>query len=169
MWNQFRIDHLIFSIIRNKLSNVVGIMKRIHKYVPTRTLLIMYNSLFLSHLNYSILAWGFSQGRIFLLQKRVIRIMCNSSYLAHTDPLLKNLGILKLQDILKLKALKFYYRYTKMEVPDYFQNMFQESQVTHAYNTRQRGRAMIPIPTKSKNKYCIRYYIPNLVINTPLH
>ena len=93
--------------------------------------------------------------------------MSNSSYLAHTDPLFKNLGILKLQDILKLKALKFYYRYTKMEVPDYFQNMFQESQVTHAYNTRQRGRAMIPIPTKSKNKYCIRYYIPNLVINPP--
>ena len=95
------------------------------------------------------------------------RLICNSRFLAHTDPLLKKIGILKLHDIFKLKALKFYYRYIKNEVPNYFQNMFQVSPVIHAYNTRQRGSATLPIPTKSRNKNCIRYYIPNLITNIP--
>ena len=60
--------------IGNKLSKVIGIFRRIRKYVPTKTLLIMYNSLFLSHLNFGILAWGHTQDRIFKLQKKAVRI-----------------------------------------------------------------------------------------------
>ena len=153
--------------IGNKLSKVIGIFKRINKFVPTSSLLLMYNSLFLSHLNYSILAWGYSSGRIFSLQKKAVRIISKSSFNAHTDPLFKQLKILKLQDIFKLKALKFYFRYKNNEVPNYFQNIFETFQVHHSYNTRHRGNASLPIPARSRNKKCIRFYIPNLVKNTP--
>ena len=42
-------------------------------------------------------------------QKRVIRIMNNASYLAHTDPLLFSNGILKVHDIYKLNVGLYMY------------------------------------------------------------
>ena len=153
--------------IGNKLSKVIGIFKRINKYVPMKGLLLIYNSLFLSHLNYSILSWGYSHDRIFLLQKKVIRLMCNARYNAHTDPLFHQLHVLKVQDILKLKALKFYFRYSKNDVPSYFQGMFDYSPSVHSHFTRNRGKACLPKPTRPSLKHCIRYYIPLLLQNIP--
>ena len=42
--------------------------------------------------------------------KKTIRNISNSHLLAHTDPLLKDLGLLKVGDIFKLRLLKFYYK-----------------------------------------------------------
>ena len=151
-----------------KLSKVVGIFKKLKKFLPTRTLLLMYNSLFLSHLNYCILVWGFSCDRIFMLQKKVIRLICNARYNAHTDSLFKQLNILKVHDILQLKALKFYYRYTKCEVPSYFDNMFEFTYATHTHFTRSRGRPILPAPKKTSLKKCIRFYIPHILQTSPL-
>ena len=58
------------NMISNKLSRIVGILKRLRHYIPLTGLLLIYNSLFLPHLNYSILAWGHSCDRVFKLQKR---------------------------------------------------------------------------------------------------
>ena len=113
------------------------------------------------------MAWGYSSGRIFSLQKKAVCIISKLSFNARTDPLFKQLKILKLQDIFKLKALKFYFRYKNNEVPNYFQNIFETFQVHHSYNTRHKGNARLPIPARSRNKKCIRFYIPNLVKNTP--
>ena len=57
--------------ISNKLSRICGVLSRLKHYVPVLILEIIYNSLFLSHLNYGITAWGFNVGpRIKTLQKR---------------------------------------------------------------------------------------------------
>ena len=57
--------------ISNKLSRICGVLSRLKHYVPVLILKIIYNSLFLSHLNYGITAWGFNVGpRIKTLQKR---------------------------------------------------------------------------------------------------
>ena len=58
------------------------------------------------------------------LQKSAIRLISQAPYRVHTEPLFKNLNILKISDLLYLKALKFYYRYIKIELPMYFTNMF---------------------------------------------
>ena len=152
--------------IGNKLSKVVGVFKRIKNYIPLDTMLLMYNSLFLPHLNYSLLAWGYSCTRIFSLQKRVIRLICQARYIAHTDPLFKKLNILKVDDLLHLKALKFYFRYTKNDLPDYFQNMFSVSPPSHTHFTR-RNKTPLPIPARARSKNYIRFYLPVLLQNLP--
>ena len=59
------------NYISNKLSRIFGVLSRLKHYVPVLILKIIYNSLFLSHLNYGITAWGFNVGpRIKTLQKR---------------------------------------------------------------------------------------------------
>ena len=81
----------------------------IHNKVNYSELLrILYNSLILSHLQYCVLSWGFKSDRIFKLQKRAVRIITCSKYNAHTEPLLKTLNLLKIEAIMKTKALKLY-------------------------------------------------------------
>ena len=102
--------------IANKLSSTIGMLKRLQKLIPIQGLLLLYNSLFLPHLNYSILAWGHSCDRIEKLQKKAIRLITCSRFYAHTEPLFKKLKLLKVKDLLHLKALKFYYRYNKNQL-----------------------------------------------------
>ena len=61
----------------------------------------------------------FAHGRLIKIQKRVIRIITRSKYNAHTEPLFKTLGILKLEDNMKLNALKFYFKYTHEALPQF--------------------------------------------------
>ena len=73
-----------------------------------------------SHLNYGLFAWGFDSKRIIKLQNRCVRIITRSTYNAHTQPLMKQHNILSVPDMLLLNSMKFYYKYKRNEVPDYF-------------------------------------------------
>ena len=150
-----------------KLSKLIGIFKKLHKHLPTNTLLLMYNSLFLPHVNYSILAWGYSCDRITKLQKSVVRLICHAKYNSHTDLLFKTLKLLKTQDLLKLKALKFYFRYSQNQLPEYFSDIYSLTPITHPYQTRNRHVPPLPIPKRNRARNCIRYFIPSLLKRTP--
>ena len=43
-----------------------------------------------THLNYGLLLWGTHVNRVTQLQKKLVRIMSNCEYLAHSDPLFKH-------------------------------------------------------------------------------
>ena len=47
-------------------------------------------------------------------------LVTNSAYIAHTTPLFIEEGQLKVQDIFKLKLLKFYYKLSNNFLPPYF-------------------------------------------------
>ena len=87
------------SKIANKISRTLGIMNRLKRYLPFSAMKLMYDSLILSHLQFGITCWGFEWNRIFKLQKRALRIMTNSKYNAYTEPLFKELEMLKVSDI----------------------------------------------------------------------
>ena len=86
--------------IANKISRRLGVINKLNHFLPTYTLRTMYNSLILPHLNFSILSWGLHSGRLPKLQKRAVRIITLNKYNAHTEPILKYLGLLKVNDIL---------------------------------------------------------------------
>ena len=50
----------------------------------------------------------------------MIRIITVSKYNAHTEPLFKALDLLRIQDMLDLSTLKFYYMYVHDNLPAYF-------------------------------------------------
>ena len=52
------------SKVGNKILKIIGIMKRIKRYVTTETLRTLYNALIQPHLYYCILAWGCSSSRL---------------------------------------------------------------------------------------------------------
>ena len=75
------------NIISNTCLRVIGTLNIIKHILPTRTRVILYNSLILPRINYCIMAWGYQSNRMFKLQKRAISIVANSNYNAHTEPL----------------------------------------------------------------------------------
>ena len=66
--------------------------------------------------------------RLFILQKRAVRIICNASFLAHTDPLFYSKKILKIFDIHKFRLAIYMYQNHSTEF----------SSADHSYNTRFR-------------------------------
>ena len=107
--------------VKNKVSKVVGILYRLKNIFPMYILQTFYNSLIVSYINYGLLLWGVESHRVESLQKKAIRLITYSNYSAHTTPLFIELGLLKVQDMFKLKLLKFYYKLSYDLVPSYFQ------------------------------------------------
>ena len=82
---------------------------RLAKIFPGQILVTLYNSIIASHLNLGILAWGIVVTSLEKLQKNAIRLITNTTYIAHTNALIKLLKLLNIVDIFKLRVLKFYY------------------------------------------------------------
>ena len=97
------------TMITNNLSKVIGILNRLKNIYPQQALLFIYNALFVSHMTYGLLLWGIQVEQVSKLQKKSIRLITRSKYLAHSEPSFKELELLKIEDLYKLKILKFYY------------------------------------------------------------
>ena len=111
--------------IEKKISKVVGILYRLRNTFLSDVLKTLYKSLVLSYINYGLLLWGIEVKKLESIQKRAIRLITGSNYVAHTEPLFIQLGVLKVQDIFKLRLLKFYYKLCYGTLPQYF-NHYRE-------------------------------------------
>ena len=133
-------EHIQF--VCTKLSKTVGILYRIKSFVPRNVLINLYYSLaypFLLYpfLLYTNLVWGGTcqvhLKPLVILQKRVIRIINDVDYLAHTEPLFKRCCILKLSDLHNLLLAQYMYKRKLCN-----DNMFE---MGHGYGTRGRNDA----------------------------
>ena len=119
-WNK-HIDHV--SII---VSKVIGIMFRLKCILPSDVLQILYNSLIMPHFHYCLLTWGstIKNGhKLHLLQKKALRLVDNSHYIAHTDPIFKKLHMVKIIDMFNISVWKFYFKLMNNLLPPYFNYM----------------------------------------------
>ena len=74
--------------------------------------------------------------RIIVLQKKIIRIISEVSFDAHTGVLFKEQEILKFSDIYLYHIGKFMYLFKRSLLPNYFRDMFTLASQIHSYNTR---------------------------------
>ena len=90
---------------------------------------------------------------------------------SHTEPLFKQLNLLKVEDLLTLQELKFYFKYNQGILPIYLQNWnFNPNSKIHNHNTRRI--ATLHRPTfKTKHEVAkkrLKYYnLPYTINNTP--
>ena len=93
---------------------------------PLSVLLTLYNTLVLQHFNYCILSWGSvvkENHHLYLLQKKAVRIITQSNYIVHIEPLCKQYDLIKLTDMFSLANWKFYYKLMNNQLPTYFSRM----------------------------------------------
>ena len=108
------------AMVRNKLSRINGILHRLKYIYPQNILITLYKSLFVPHINYGSLLWGHAGGSLDKIQKKAVRTITYSNYIAHSEPLLKELNLLKVKDLFELKILKFLFKLYHNNLPPYF-------------------------------------------------
>ena len=150
----------------NKIARTIGVVNRLKHSLPLEILRYIYNALILPHLQYALLTWGFKNNRLFKLQKRAIRVITRSKYNAHTEPLFRNLNLLKLDDMFKLNMLKTYYKFKNGNLPDYIMSMFSNVDASHGYNTRTQGHLKVQYAKTASCQKCIRFVLPRLINET---
>lgn len=99
-------DHKL--IIIQKLNYAIHLLRRLKNTFPSSTKLLIYHSTFTCHINYGIVAWSRDNKlleRIFILQKKAIRLIANAKYNSHTEHLFKRFNILKLHDLIEFNRL----------------------------------------------------------------
>ena len=137
------------------------------KYVlPLHIINILYNSFVLPYLSYCVMIWGFQTHRLLTLQKRAIRTITLSKYNSHSNPLFKRLHTLKIDDLLIIQQLQFYFNYLHKDLPNYFQswNLIPNSDI-HTHDTRIKHEICTVRTRHEYAKKCLRYNLP-LMLNT---
>ena len=140
---KIHISHLCKTLARN-----TGVIYKLKSSFPQDILLIMYSTLILPYLNYGVLAWGNSLKthlqRLFLIQKRVLRIICNVNFRSHTNQLFYIHRILKLQDIYHSQLGALMYGFDSGVLPVALSNIFKKNSQVHHYATRNASAFHLP-------------------------
>ena len=129
---------------------------------------LMYSSMILPHLYFGITAWGFTCRRVYGLQKKAIRIITKSKFYAHTEPLFRELSLLKVSHIFQLQCLKLYYNIINGRTPDLSLRMFVLNDTVHSYQTRHRDDTHIPLTNTTSAQNYIRQYVLRLITTIPV-
>ena len=163
---KFMIFHNYQKVMTNSDIPQLEINKTPIERVAEFALKIMYDSLSLSHIQFGITCWGFEWGRLAKLQKRAVRIITNSKYNAHTEPLFKDLHLLKITDIFDVQCMKFWYKFSNNTLPNYF-TMFQYNSSLYETETRNHDRMHV-FPTRTFGaRNVFRHRLPELVYQFP--
>ena len=123
----------------------------------------LYYSIIYPFLTYGLLIWGNTYSTnlkpLITLQKRAIRTITFSKPDEHSEPLFKELEILKLTDLVTLHNALFMYHYYYNLLPSSFENFFQTVASVHSYNTRLASKSTYYINTIKTNygKFNIRF------------
>ena len=102
---------------------------------------MLYYMLIYPYLYYGNIIWCSTYQtnlyRLKVLQKRIIRIITNSKYDAHTAPLFQELKLLRIDDIHQLQIGLFMYSVETKLLPNHFIKLFIKNSQIHGYSTRQ--------------------------------
>ena len=142
-WSQ-HIDQLCTSI-----SKSVFAINRVKYILPYAALRSLYFSLIQSRLQYGIEAWGNSNSmhKLLRVQKRAIRVINNTKYRHHTDPLFKRNNIVKVSDLYQLQVFSFMYDLVNNKLPGSFDDFIPiTNESNYVITTRQCNRLYMTRP-----------------------
>lgn len=152
---------LHIDVLCKKLNSSFFAICRVKDSLPLGSLMNIYYSIVYPHLSYNILLWGSSSDakRVFILQKRILRMIFRVDQSSSCRTLFMENGFLTLPSIFVLRCLM----YTKEN-----ESKIKKLSSFHGYYTRNEGTLFIPKHKTSKFEksplyQCIKLYnhIPN--------
>ena len=124
-------------------------------FLPQKIRLTLYHSLFDSHLNFGNLLWSCAKHKsvqkIVNLQKKCIRNVKLKSFKAHTEPIFKDLNILKVEDKFLYCRSIFMHQYKNKKLPVSFSNLFTDITNADELQTRHNDYNYIINPAIRKS------------------
>ena len=82
--------------------------------------------------------------KLFCFQKRVIRLIANAEWNAHTTPLFREFNILTIHQLNLLHVASCMYKVYNNLLPQYFIDTFKLNSAIHGHNTRQCDDFHVP-------------------------
>lgn len=136
----FSFQHHI-NTIHSKLSKTMYILRTVKNFLPEKALKSIYYSLFHCHLVYCLPIWSSASqanlNKIKIIQKKAIRILTNSTYNAHTEPLFKKTKILPFEKLILFFNLQIMHRYIQGFLPFVFRNIWLTNQERRRVGSNQ--------------------------------
>jgi hypothetical protein len=159
-------EHLSFeqntTALLAKLSKAAHFMNKVKHIIPTKALIALYYSLGHCHLTYCpIIASCTSNtniAKIAKAQKKLIRIACNKSYTAHTQPLFYEHEILTYHNILHQAKMHFMHSIHYNHAPQTFIGTWTRNEA------RETGHEL-----RNYNEYTLPKVNYTFIKNTPLY
>jgi hypothetical protein len=143
--------HILF--VNDKLAKGLGMLKYCCKFLPRSCLLCIYYSFVYPYLMYGLFLWGTAGKTVLeatvILQKKCIRVICGSHYLAHVLPLARNLGLLMFDDLLKYCVLTFMFKVYNNQINSSSQLLFKKVSDVHVRVTRASNYKFYVFPIRT--------------------
>ena len=119
------------DFVSKQISKSVRIIAKARFYLSSQTLMTLYYSLVYPFLTYCNVAWSSTYcsnlNCIYLLKKRLVRLITKAHYLANTVPLFSQLKVLDLFSINSFSVATFMYSYRHNLLPNSFHDLFLSS------------------------------------------
>ena len=135
----------------SKLSNANGVISKLRHFLPISTLIQIYYALFFSHLKYSCQIWGqkfdHNVERMFVLQKRCLRLITFSDFNAPSSEIFARLNLLKVSDLIKLRNVNLIHQILNNECPLRVSNIFSLNYYQHSHQTRGNSNRLLSRPS----------------------
>jgi endonuclease/exonuclease/phosphatase (EEP) superfamily protein YafD len=148
-----------------KLNSVFYIISVLKHTVSLKVLKILYYGIFYSLLSYGVILWGNSSRAksVFLIQKKLIRTMCNEPYRAHCKPLFQKLEILTFHSVYILNAVL----YIRKHSSDFKTNKFFHSHKTRSCDDVHISMSNLSTTLKGPYSMCAKLYnhLPPVIKN----
>ena len=156
-WKQ----HITF--LATKLSRSLGMLFKIRHFIVKKTILLLIQGIFITHIRYGILCYGRADKTILqpieILYNRAIR--CINFYRkgnGQTTKLYYNDKLLKLNEIFELELAKFMHKYNNNSLPKSFRNYFVPADNIHSHDTRnKKSKLFIPRANKKLGQKSISF------------
>ena len=148
------------SAKRKKLSKCVAILAKARRKLNKSCLINLYYSFAYPYFIYCNQVWGSNYRtcleKIFLIQKKIIRIITSSPYRAHTEPLFIANRLLDVYDINDYMVSIFMCKTITPEIPTLFSSFFRRNNSIHSHNTRISEDLYVPYARTNVRKFSMR-------------
>ena len=122
--------------LSNRLSRIAALLFRVKNFMPEFVLKRIYHAHVSSIINYCNIIWANTYPShldpLVKAQKRIIRLITNSEFLAHTQPLFQQLKIFDIENLRKYSLAIYFFKNLNSLLPNL--------QAHHNYQTRFRNR-----------------------------
>ena len=149
------------SSVKN-FGDIHSIFAKLRHIVPKQCSLTLYDSLVTSKISYGLEAYGTTHAKLLnelqVLQNRILKIIHFKDRKYATNCLHKELDIVKIRDLYRIKILKLMHQvhFSRKSLPAVFQNYFQTNKSFHKYETRGKSDYKIIKSNKKWRNYTIQ-------------
>ena len=157
--------------VASKISKMTGIMAKARHYLSLKTLQTIYDTMVQPYLTYCNIFWTSTYptrlNSLFMIQKKIVKIMTFKNYSEKSRPLFVALKILNIYELNIYQMSLFMYSYFNGNLPSYFCNYYRLNEKIHSHNTRTSSNIYIDYKRTNYGKFSLKFRGPQIWNNLP--